>query len=143
MTGAEWAATLPAKLTAGDALHACDIALGDAAGVVDAVMAQFHGGTLPPAPWPMLPAMEAAARRVHVVRDGIAPMVDRAPTLLLATKTADVVRSAGLELYRASAETADHWASAPRWADLPSLHDVHDLLLLGAVVWWWWQHEHR
>lgn len=50
-SAAEWVASIPAQLTARDALTLIDTALADAKTATDEIVARFSG-TLPPPPWP-------------------------------------------------------------------------------------------
>lgn len=57
---AEWIASIPAELTAREALVYIDTALRDAQEATQAIVDQYQGGTLPPPPWPQHPLLQQA-----------------------------------------------------------------------------------
>ncbi len=58
--GDEWAESIPAQLTAREALVFVQRALAAADAATKAIFSRYGSGTLPPPPWPKHPALEKA-----------------------------------------------------------------------------------
>ena len=58
----EWLAQLPAQISPRDGLVFIRQALDDAKEATDQVLAEYHGGTLPPPPWPQPPRLVFAIK---------------------------------------------------------------------------------
>lgn len=59
-TVGEWLAQLPATITPRQGLVFIAQAIADAKEATDQVLAEYHGGTLPPPPWPQPPELVRA-----------------------------------------------------------------------------------
>lgn len=59
-SAAEWVASIPAELTAREALVYIQQALDDAKAATAAIVDKYTGGTLPPPPWPQQPLLVQA-----------------------------------------------------------------------------------
>lgn len=63
-SAAEWVASIPAEITARDALTLIDTAVSDAKTATDEIVARFSG-TLPPPPWPRHPELVKAVEALE------------------------------------------------------------------------------
>jgi hypothetical protein len=59
-TAAEWLAQLPAQISPRQGLVYIAQVLDDAKEATSAILAEYHGGTLPPPPWPQPPELQTA-----------------------------------------------------------------------------------
>lgn len=75
-SAAEWVASIPAQLTARDALVFIDTALGDAKQAADEIAARFQGTVMPP-PWPMHAELQRAYGALEGGRKMLVTIIDQ------------------------------------------------------------------
>lgn len=101
-SAAEWIATIPAELSAREALPIIDAALRDAEEATDAIRSRYTG-TLPPPPWPQHPELVSVINALQGGRTFLSGVVASGRGDVKQSRDGDIgkrLQIAGQTLYR-------------------------------------------
>lgn len=141
-SAAAWAASVPDALDPVTGQAAAQRALDDSSDVLRTLVGMM-AGTVPPAPWPAPPALQAARKRVRTLRDGFAVFERKVPGARWprdSGKLGPVLLREGRALYRELRAFLEYAGNLPTYRNLPGFGGF-GALAVGLGLAWFFRRE--